>query len=328
MAEDKVLFYLFRLAFEPYLKEMGACQVNDEDLQKMTDKILSNVVDISFQDGNGEMTTAFGSASNGKMAYVVIEKKVNRKTDIEKTLEQGLISEYPDFTMVLDGRYPQQEGILVGIEHNRKSFASIETVRKGLEKYFNEHVARECCCTACLRQLSSSDKFWKQVVTTKEEGHSLKSLCMKINNLENRELLAELPHRQALLYQYCIGMCKDIGADAGGLSFLSSSDCGLDVERTEANLGMMIALACNQGFKVEATFDNCKKITSDVAAPITFLMDRKDVEKPKCEEKEELEAANQKQWGALAREFDAIKEKLKQIKEQKKNEETRHIAKR
>ncbi len=325
MKDEKVTFYLYRLVFESYLK-MKPDDVDVRDLQEMTDQILSHVQDISFQDGNHEPTTTFGSASDGRIAYVTIERKVNHKMGKEKTREQRLVLDYPDFTLVLDGRNPQQEGILVGIEYNRKSFANIDTVRKGLEKYFREHVGKKFSYDVYLRQLSSSDRFWQQVEQKVKAGKPLQGLYLQITNFAQDQLFAKLPEKQSFFYSFYLEMGRKIGAQVGNLSFQSHEASGLDVEKAKTNLGTMIALACNYGFAVVARFDN-KKISSDAAAPVTFELDRTYVVRPESEGRE-LEEANRAQWNVLTQTFDTMISKLKQIEEQKQHEQTRHIAKR
>lgn len=56
--------------------------------------------------------------------------------------DKEIVPTYPDFSLVLDARDPQKEGILIGIQHQRKCFANLETVRKGLENYWNELVGK------------------------------------------------------------------------------------------------------------------------------------------------------------------------------------------
>lgn len=75
--------------------------------------------------------------------------------------KQEELPTYPDFALVLDARKPQKEGILIGIQNQSKCFANLDTVRKRLEKYWSQTIWDEFNCNVELRQITSSDMFWK-----------------------------------------------------------------------------------------------------------------------------------------------------------------------
>lgn len=150
-------FTIYRLRIESF---MAGVPASESDSKMIAGFILKHLMDITFLDGNGEKTTTYGAAVLDDFAYVTIEKKKNMTRDKKDCRDKEIVPTYPDFSLVLDARDPQKEGILIGIQHQRKCFANLETVRKGLENYWDELVGKNGGYRVDLRQITSSNKFW------------------------------------------------------------------------------------------------------------------------------------------------------------------------
>lgn len=325
--EDSTEYYIYRLSFKSYLSELAA-QVSYKMLEQIREYMLQHLVDITLVDGNGERTTAFGSANFGELGYVTIEKRTKHTLDKPNCKEQVLIDDYPDFNLVVDGRSLQAHGILLAIEYRRKCFVNIDTVRKGLEKYFNRVLGKEFTVEVMLRQISSSEKFWQHLEDKITEGAQLSALQLEINSVNEAELVDGLTAEKAVFYSSLLSMLTDMGADDGKLSFRAKKSKALDLERAKYNLGMMVALSCKKGFVVKARLkDERSWIRSDETAPVSYRLDRSVVFRPDDTD-EDKENINKRQFEALARWFDNIYIDLERIEKEKDNEETRHITER
>lgn len=324
--EDSTEYYIYRLSFKSYLSELSAPQVSIETLEQIREYILQHLVDITLVDGNGERTTAFGSANFGKLGYVTIERRTKHVLDKPNCKEQVQIDDYPDFNLVVDGRSLQSHGILLAIEYRRKCFVNIDTVRKGLEKYFNRVIGKLFSVDVALRQITSSEKFWRHLEDKISGGAQLKTLQLEVNSLNEGELIDGLTTEKAVFFSSLLNMLMDIGADDGKLSFNARKAKALDLERAKYNLGVVVALSCKKGFVVKAKMDNeLSWIRSDETAPISYMLDRSVVLRP-GDADEDKENIDKRQFETLSQWFDNIYIDMDKI--EKEDEETRRIAKR
>ena len=138
----------------------------------------------------------------------------------------------------------------------------------------------------------------------------------------------EQTREKAVLLTSFLDMLKDIGAGDGGFFFHADPGTGLNLERTEYHLGIVVALACQRGFVVKAQLDNNPDwITSEASAPFTMRLDSSAFIKPEGTE-EQVRDENKKQLHVLKSWFDNIITNLNQINKDKQNEQTRHTVKR
>ena len=242
--------------------------------------------------------------------------------------DKEIVPTYPDFSLVLDARDPQKEGILIGIQHQRKCFANLETVRKGLENYWNELVGKNGGYRVDLRQITSSNKFWYTLKEKIKQGCMLTGLHLDLDKVLADTGIDEQTREKAVLFTSFLEMLNDIGAGNGGFFFHALPGTGLNLERTEYNLGIVVALACQRGFVVKAQVDNNPDwITSEASAPFTMRLDSSAFIKPEGTE-EQVRDENKKQLHVLKSWFDNIITNLNQINKDKQNEQTRHTVKR
>mgnify|MGYP006899536319 FL=1 len=104
-------FTIYRLRIESF---MAGVPASESDSKMIAGFILKHLMDITFLDGNGEKTTTYGAAVLDDFAYVTIEKKKNMTRDKKDCRDKEIVPTYPDFSLVLDARDPQKEGILIG----------------------------------------------------------------------------------------------------------------------------------------------------------------------------------------------------------------------
>lgn len=323
--EDSTEYYIYRLSFKSFLSDMSG-KVPDGVLEHIKEYILLHLADITFKDGNGENTTAFGSANFGQMGYVTIERRKQHILDKPNCKEQTAIDDFPDFNLVIDGRAPLSHGIILAIEHRRKCFDNIDTVRKGLTKYFTQVIGKQFSVEVELRQIASSDKFWKHLEDRIADGAELAALRLEINNLNQDELTAGMTTQQAVFYSSLLNMMTDLGADDGKLSFQARKKKVLELERAKKNLGMIVALSCKKGFVVKARLKSERGwIRSDETAPICYRLEKSIVLRPDDAD-EGKETINKQQFETLTRWFDNIYSDLEKIEKEKEDEETRRIA--
>lgn len=325
--EETTSYYIYRLTLKSFLSEMSGL-VSESVLEQIGDYILKHLLDITFVDGNGENTTTFGDFVFGKMGYVTIERKVSRKHDKKDCKEQDLVDEYPDFNLLVDVRNVKKGDVVLAIEYQRKCFVNIDTVRKGLEKHFQSVIGQLFAVDVTLRQISSSEKFWKCLEEKVNKGKPLKTIRLEINELQEGELLQGLDAEKSTVIAALLDMLMDMGADDGTFSFNAKPDKALKLQRAKYHLGMIVALSCKKGFVVKAKFaDEHNWVSSEVSAPVIFKLDKKLVYKPDDNDEKKAEiykwqVKNLTEW------FDHIAQELDKIEMEKENEQTRSIAKR
>lgn len=318
-------FTIYRLRIESF---MAGVPASESDSKMIAGFILKHLMDITFLDGNGEKTTTYGAAVLDDFAYVTIEKKKNMTRDKKDCRDKEIVPTYPDFSLVLDARDPQKEGILIGIQHQRKCFANLETVRKGLENYWDELVGKNGGYRVDLRQITSSNKFWHTLEKKIKQGSKLTGLHLDLDKVLADTGIDEQTGEKAVLFTSFLKMLNDIGAGNGGFFFNALPGTGLNLERAEYNLGMVVALACQRGFVVKAQVDNNPDwITSESSAPFTMRLSSSAFIKPEGTV-EQVRDENKRQLHALKMWFDNIITELNQINNDKQNEQTRHTVKR
>lgn len=79
---------------------------------------------------------------------------------------------------------------------------NIDTVRKGLEN-ISKVIGGQFAVDVTLRQISSSEKFWKCLEEKVNKGKPLKSIRLEINELQEGELLQGLDAEKVRLLQLC-----------------------------------------------------------------------------------------------------------------------------
>lgn len=331
---SKPSYMIYRLSFENFMA--GTPAASDKVVDDMTQCILDHLVDISFLDGNGEPTSAYGAAVLGGIAYVTIQKKKNLLTDIKDSHDKGQVDSYPDFSIVLDARNPQKEGIVLGIQRKTDCFSNTDTVRKGLEGYWHNLLwnEKQFGHNIALRQISSSNQFWKELERKIKGGGRLTSLHLDVGKLVDGdglgEVLDEQVKEQADFFAHLLSFSREMGADNGGVFFNAADGKGLDLERAKKNLGMVVALSCRRGFVVKAQIDGSPDwITSEAAAALSSRLESRWVTKP--EEglpREEVDKENKEQLEKLTQWFDDILRRMEQIRTDQAGEQTRHTCKR
>jgi len=325
-------YMIYRLSFENYM--VGSPAASDKVVEKMTECILGHLMDISFPDGNKEPTSAYGATVLGNIAYVAIQKKKNLSTDIKDSHNKGQVDSYPDISIVLDARNPLKEGIVLGIQQKTSCFSNTETVGKGLEKYWNNLVWDEFQHRVVLRQITSSNKFWKELERKIHDGGRLTGLHLAVGKLldddKQDKLLDEQVKEQAVLLSQWLSCAKSIGASNGGVLFNAQEGKELNLEQIKKNLGMVVTLACQRGFVVKAQIDGGPDwITSEAAAPLSSRLESHWVTSPEDGlPREERDKANKEQLGKLTRWFDDILRTIEQKEIDKASEQTRHTCKR
>ena len=200
--------------------------------------------------------------------------------------------------------------------------------RKGLENYWNELVGKNGGYRVDLRQITSSNKFWYTLKEKIKQGCMLTGLHLDLDKVLADTGIDEQTREKAVLFTSFLEMLNDIGAGNGGFFFHALPGTGLNLERAEYNLGMVVALACQRGFVVKAQVDNNPDwITSEASAPFTMRLDSSAFIKPEGTE-EQVRDENKKQLHVLKSWFDCIITNLNQINKDKQNEQTRHTVKR
>lgn len=327
MEERKTDYYIFRLSFESYLKEMSA-QLSLETLEKIRNYVLEHLLDITFKDGNGESTTAFGSTIFGQMGYVTIERRTNQVLDKPKCKDQTIMDTFPDFNLVVDGRHLEEcNSIILAIEYRRKCFVNIDTARKGLERYFNLSVGTEFAAYACLSQVSSSDKFLLQLDKKVSCGIGLAAVHLEVKPQDGSEMIVGMDPEKAAMFSGLMNLLMNMEGDSGSLAIKAAKDKELNLERSRYHLGMVVDMACKYGFVVKAKLKDGSCVQSDRVAPLRFALDRNVVLKPDANDANH-DAISKRQFEELTRWLDKIYEELEKIERKKKDEETRCITER
>lgn len=318
-------FTIYRLKIESFISGLP---ISDDDAEKVAKYILSHLMDIKFVDGNGEPIITYGSAILDAMGYVTIEKKKKMTIDMKECRKQEELPSYPDFALVLDARNPQKEGILIGIQNQSKCFSNLDTVRKRLEEYWSRTIWDEFKCNVELRQVSSSDMFWKILDRKIKNGCKLTGFHLDIDQILKNDFIDEQVKEKASIITSILSFLDTVDAGDGGFFFHSKPGKELDVLKVKHNLGMVISLSCENGFVVKAQFDNEKDwINSEAAAPFIKRLNSSAFVKPEGTD-EIVKAAKLKQKAELTCWFDEIVVELERIKKDKQNEQIRHTVKR
>ena len=318
-------FTIYRLKIEPF---MSGAPISEDVAEKVAEYILAHLMDIKFVDGNGEPIITYGSEIFDTLGYVTIEKKKKMTIDMKECRKQEELPTYPDFALVLDARKPQKEGILIGIQNQSKCFANLDTVRKRLEKYWSQTIWDEFNCNVELRQITSSDMFWKTLDRKIQNGCKLTGLHLDVAQILKNDFINEQVKEKASMVTSFFSFLEAIDAGDCGFFFNAKPGKELDVTEVKHNLGMVITLSCKYGFVVKAQFDHEKDwITSEAAAPFVKRLDSSAFVKPEGT-KAVVKAAKLKQMAELTRWFDEIVVELERIKKDKQNEQTRHTVKR
>lgn len=274
MQNNIAKFNVYRLTFDPFMKELQGKPSEEEKMSLAAD--LMQLIDdrIVFRDGNDNPVVTNDLTKYGQdMAFFRMEKRSHKNINAHQSHKESQVDDFPYFNVVFDFRH-SSEYILVGIEHKSSAFQNLEVVRSGLERYFDEHFKQQHPYNVRLWPASMSHEFWRKLsMLCKSNKSTLSAIGVHIPNIRTTFPLS-VNERELQFLEGFTGFGK--GMNARGGMFLYDFDEGEEdcMSEVKSRFDLMARIACKNGFEVKARLSNGLEISSAKDAPAVYQLEK------------------------------------------------------